>query len=116
MGVIEIEGMEFYAFHGHFKEEQVVGNKFHVFIRMENNCANEAVSDELDDALDYHKVYTLIKEEMQIKSKLLENICNRILVRLYDEFDSVYHAKIKVSKINPPMGGQIQQVSVTMER
>jgi dihydroneopterin aldolase len=116
MGIIEIEGMEFYAYHGHFKEEQVVGNKFLVNISIETNCTKAGISDNLNDALDYQKVYTLIKEEMEKKSFLLENICSRILDKLYLQFNSIEKASIKVSKINPPMGGQIKKVSVTLTR
>lgn len=116
MGLIEIEGMEFYAYHGHFKQEQVVGNKFLVNIAIETNCTNAGQSDNLKDALDYQKVYSLIKEEMEQKSFLLENICKRVLDRLYNEFDTIQKATIKVSKINPPMGGQIEKVSITLSR
>ncbi len=116
MGLIEIEGMEFYAYHGHFKQEQVVGNKFLVNVSIETDCANAGESDNLHDALDYQKVYNLIKEEMEHKSFLLENICSRILDRLHNEFSTIEKATIKVSKINPPMGGQIKRVSVTMSR
>lgn len=116
MGLIEIEGMEFYAYHGHFKQEQVVGNKFLVNIAIETNCTVAGQSDNLKDALDYQKVYTLIKEEMEQKSFLLENICKRVLDRLYNEFDTIQKASIKVSKINPPMGGQIEKVSITLSR
>ena len=116
MGIIEIEGMEFYAYHGHFAQEQVVGNKFLVNISLETDCSRAAISDELSDALDYQKVYLLIKDEMETKSFLLEHICNRILDRLFSEFSTIEKATIKVSKINPPMGGQIKKVSVSMTR
>ena len=116
MGLIEIEGMEFYAFHGHFIEEQVVGNKFILNIAIETDCDKAGISDKLDDALDYQKVYNLIKQEMEKKSFLLENICDSILNTLYQEFSSIKKATIKVSKINPPMGGQIEKVSITKTR
>lgn len=116
MGLIEIEGMEFYAYHGHFIEEQVVGNKFTLNVSIETNCKLAGKTDDLKDALDYQKVYNLIKKEMEKKSFLLENICERILDTLYHEFTTIQRATIKVSKINPPMGGQIKKVSVTMSR
>jgi 7,8-dihydroneopterin aldolase/epimerase/oxygenase len=116
MGIIEIEGMEFYAYHGHFRQEQVVGNKFLVNVSIETDCNVAGLTDDLNDALDYQKVYNLIKEEMEEKSFLLEHICNRILNRLYSDFSTINKATIKVSKINPPMGGQIKKVSVTMSR
>lgn len=117
MGVIEIEEMEFFAFHGHYEAEQLVGNRFIVYLRLETDCDQAAQSDELEDALNYLKVYGLVKEQMEIPSKLLEHLCKRILDTLYQNFDGmISSALIKVSKCNPPMGGNIGKVSVAMKR
>jgi len=115
-GKIEIEGMEFYAYHGHFAAEQVVGNRFLVDLTLITDCSKAAQSDDLNDALDYQIAYLIVKEEMQIKSHLLENVARRILDRFDKEFEAIENIKIKISKLNPPMGGQIEKVSVTMER
>lgn len=116
MGVIEIEGMEFYAYHGCFKEEQVVGNKFIVYARMEYDATRAAKSDSIHDALNYQRAYEMIKEQLQVKSHLLEHVCERILDTLYANFPELLHATVKVSKMNPPMGGQIEKVSLTLSR
>ena len=116
MGVIEIEGMRFYAYHGHFKAEQVVGNYFEVYVRLETDCSKAAQSDNLEDALNYQAVYESIQKEMQIKSALLENVVERILDALYAEFPAIEKARVKISKMNPPMGGEIERVSVTLKR
>jgi dihydroneopterin aldolase len=116
MGLIEIEGMEFYSYHGHFKEEQIVGNKFLVNIKIKTNCDAAAETDNLSNALNYQIVYRLIQKEMEKKSFLLENIAKRILDSLYAEFSTIEHAEIKISKMNPPMGGQIEKVSITLEK
>ena len=116
MGVIDIEGMEFYAYHGHFAEEQIVGNRFVIDLRLFTDCRRASKSDNLDDALDYQTAYRIVKEEMKITSHLLEHVAGRILDRLFDECGAVEKAKVKISKINPPMGGQIDRVSVTLER
>lgn len=116
MGLIEIEGMEFYAYHGHYEEERYVGNRFLVDIALTTDTARAEESDRIEDALNYQKVYALIKEEMeQHKSHLLEHIARRIINKLYEGFDAIEHIKLKLSKINPPMGGQIRCVSVTLE-
>ena len=116
MGVIEIEGMKFYAYHGHFPAEQVVGNNFEVYARLEAECNKAAESDNLDDALNYQAVYECIKEQMEIPSALLEHVGRRILDSLYERFPAIQNAKIKISKMNPPMGGEIERVSVSLER
>ena len=116
MGLIEIEGMHFYAYHGHFEAEQIVGNDFIVDLQLKTNCSKAALSDDLNDALNYQAVYALVQKEMTIKSRLLENVANRILNALFSEFPTLKNAKIKVSKMNPPMGGEIEKVSVTLSK
>jgi 7,8-dihydroneopterin aldolase/epimerase/oxygenase len=116
MGKIEIDGMYFYAWHGHFDVEQLVGNDFLVDVSLETDCSMAAVTDNLDDALNYQAVYDVVKKEMMEKSRLLENVVKRILDALEAQFPVIQKAKVKVSKVNPAMGGQIQKVSVTMER
>lgn len=116
MGLIQIENMEFYAFHGHFKEEQIVGNRFLVDLTIETDMAQPAKSDSLKDALNYQRAYEIIKMEMEKKSHLLENIAYRILNALYAEMEGIKKVTVKVSKMNPPMRGKIGSVSVVMEK
>lgn len=117
MGIISIEQMEFYAFHGHYKEEQIVGNRFLVDLDIETDTEKPSVSDQLEDALNYQMAYRLVRDEMKKhKSNLLEHIGRRILDALYNEFDGIEKATIKIRKMNPPMGGPMKCVSVTMTR
>ncbi|MFW5805031.1 MAG: dihydroneopterin aldolase [Bacteroidales bacterium] len=116
MGIIKIEGMEFYAYHGHYREERYVGNRFLLDISINTNTTKAEKSDNIEDTLNYQQVYAIIKDDMENKqSHLLENIGRRIIDRLYKNFDGIDKVKLKISKINPPMGGQIQSVSVTIE-
>lgn len=116
MGLIKIENMEFYAFHGHFREEQIVGNRFVLDLTIETDMSVPAKSDNLKDAVNYQKAYQIVKTQMEKKSYLLENIAGRILDALYAEMSGIKKATVKVSKMNPPMGGKIGSVSVVMER
>lgn len=117
MGKITIEEMEFYAFHGHYQEEQIVGNRFLVDLDMECDLKPPADSDNLEDAVNYQMAYMLIKKEMRRKkSNLLENIAKRILDALFAELEGLEKATIRVRKMHPPMGGPIKSVGVTMSR
>ena len=117
MGKIIIEEMEFYAFHGHYREEQIVGNRFLVDLEMEADMAKPAASDQMQDAINYQAAYKLIREEMrQKKSNLLENIARRILDALFDNLPGIEKATVRVRKMNPPMGGPIKSVGVTLSR
>jgi len=116
MGLIQIENMEFYSFHGHFKEEQIVGNKFIVDLTVETDMKVPAESDNLRDAVDYQRLYQIIKLQMEKKSHLLENIAGRIIDAIYTEMKGITKVTVKVHKMNPPMGGKIGSVSVVMTR
>ncbi|HUX56061.1 MAG TPA: dihydroneopterin aldolase [Bacteroidales bacterium] len=116
MGLIQIESMEFYSFHGHFKEEQIVGNKFIVDLTIETDMKLPAESDNLKDAVNYQRIYEIVKQQMELKSHLLEHIAGRILDAIYSEMEGINKATVKVSKMNPSMGGKIGSVSVVLSR
>ena len=116
MSVIQIEKMEFYAYHGHFREEQIVGNRFLVDLWIETDMRKPAETDNLNDAVNYQVAYKLIKEEMEKKSNLLEHIAKRILDVLFESLDGIEKVRVKISKMNPPVGGKIDSVSVLLGR
>jgi 7,8-dihydroneopterin aldolase/epimerase/oxygenase len=116
MGLIQIENMEFYSFHGHFKEERIVGNKFVVDLTLETDMKIPQESDNLKDAVDYQRVYEIVKLQMDKKSHLLEHIAGRIVDAVYAEMKGITKVTVKVSKMNPPMGGKIGAVSVILSR
>lgn len=115
-GIIELEEMEFYAYHGCYREEKVVGNRFLVNVSIRLDMRRAAQSDSIKDALNYVKVYELVRVEMQKTANLLEHVTGRILEGLYQNFPGIEWACVKVSKMNPPMGGQMRKVSITIER
>ena len=116
MGIIRIEDMEFYAFHGHLKEEQIVGNKFLIDLEIETDLEPAGNSDKLEDATDYSMACRIVKLEMEKKSKLLENIAKRILDSLYLNMKKIKKATVRIRKMNPPVGAKVGSVSVIMSR
>jgi len=116
MGKIELTDMEFHAYIGHYDEEKIVGTKFLVDLVVETECTTAGKSDKLEDALDYQIVYKIVKAEMSVVCNLVENVANRILDKLFENFENISWAKIKVSKLNPTLGGKIGAVSVILEK
>jgi dihydroneopterin aldolase len=116
MGLIQIDGMEFYAFHGYYKEERIVGNRFLVDLIIETDMKVPMESDNLKDAVNYQRIYEIVKLQMEKKSHLLEHIAGRILDAIYTEIEGIKKATVKVSKMNPPMGGKIGSVTVVLSR
>jgi len=109
---IHLQGMKFYAFHGHYPVEQLTGNEFIVELKIDAADSQAMISDNLADAINYQTVYEIVKKEMMVNSNLLEHVANRILNALYTTFPEIAKAEIKISKLNPPMGGEIEKVSV----
>jgi dihydroneopterin aldolase len=116
MGKIILEQMEFYAYHGCFEEEQIIGNRFIVNLEINTNTASAEISDKLHDTVNYQKVYNLVKAAMEVKSHLLEHIGRRIIDSVMSEFPVITGIKIRISKMNPPMGGKMNAVSVELTR
>jgi dihydroneopterin aldolase len=115
MSVISIEGMEFFAYHGCFKEEQLIGTKFIIDIFLTVNTKNAEESDNLADTVNYQEVFMLVKKEMQETSKLLEHVGRRILSSVKKSFPQVEKATLKIRKMNPPLGGKMDFVSLTLD-
>ena len=114
MSVITIENMEFYAYHGHFEEEQKIGTWFSIDLSMEVDTNKAELSDELEDTVDYSAVYQVVKEQMMIPSKLLEHVGRRILNAVKERFSDVKNAQLKIRKMNPPLGGKMDFVSLEL--
>ncbi|MBE6343651.1 MAG: dihydroneopterin aldolase [Lentimicrobiaceae bacterium] len=115
MSKITIENMEFYAYHGHFEEEQKIGTWFSLDLIMNVDTSKAEFSDELEDTVDYSAVYQVVKEQMMIPSKLLENVGRRILDTIKVRFPDVNDALLKVRKMNPPLGGKMDFVALELK-
>lgn len=116
MGIIKVENIRVYAFHGCLKEETKIGSNYRVDLEVKANLENSAVSDELGDTVDYVLLNKIVKEEMQHPSKLLETVAKRILNRIFKEDALVKKATISVSKLNPPIGGDVEKVTIKMTK
>jgi len=111
MGKILLEGMEFFSYHGCFREEQIIGTKYLVDLSIEADTASAEKSDLLSETINYSDLYRIVKEQMQIKSSLLEHVAGRILDSVRQLEPSITYAKLKISKLNPPVNGQVRQIS-----
>ncbi|WP_350293347.1 dihydroneopterin aldolase [uncultured Croceitalea sp.] len=112
MGKIKLNNIRVHARHGCLKEESIIGSDYRVDLEVSADLATPSVSDNLSDTVDYVHLNNIVKEEMAIKSKLLEHVAKRILNRIFSEIESITIAEVSVSKINPPIGGDVESVSV----
>ena len=113
---ITLENMEFHAFHGCLEHEQTLGNTFIVSVCMELDTTKPGKTDELDDTLNYQLVYDVIKGQMDMPSKLIEHVGQRILDNLMTDFPQIHNLSVKLSKLNPPLGGKVDRVTIELNR
>ena len=113
-GIIELEGMEFHAYHGCLESERLSGNLFTVDFRGETDLLKASESDALNDTVNYGAVYDIAKAEMAVPSDLLEHVAGRIVRRIAAEFPEFVRFTVRVSKKNPPVDGPVQWSRVTL--
>ncbi|UCE94684.1 MAG: dihydroneopterin aldolase [Flavobacteriaceae bacterium] len=116
MGTIKISNIRVYAYHGCLVEEGKIGSDYRIDLSVKADLQPSSKSDHLADTVDYVHLNTIVKEEMAVRTKLLETVASLILDRILLEIPLVKKAKIKVSKLNPPIGGNVEMVSIIMER
>src|SRR5574344_1217775 len=115
MSTISLEGMKFYAYHGCFAEERAIGTWFECSLAIETDTSAAQRSDRIEDTLNYLEVYQKVKKTFESPCRLLESLAQRIgeeLMRAYPEIESL---RVKVSKLNPPSGGQLERGSVSLD-
>lgn len=114
MAKILVEGIKIYAYHGCMEEESVVGGNYRVDVCIEADLSTASESDKLGDTIDYVKVYEIVKEEMSVRSKLIEHAAKRIIDALKNKFQNTKRIEVKVTKLNPPIKGVVEKVCVVL--
>ena len=111
-GIITINNIRLYAHHGCLKEEAVIGGNYIVDIKIYTDYSLAAMNDELSKTVDYCEVFEIVKREMKIRSKLIEHAAERIANSLKKEIPKIEHVKVRLTKIAPPVNGDVGSVSV----
>ncbi len=114
MGVVSLEGMEFYARHGYYEEERRIGNKYSVDVHLELNLDEAAEKDKLEGTVNYEKVYEIVAQVMSIDANLLEHLAGKMVNELKSNFSNVTGVTVRVSKFNPPIKGLCKKATVEL--
>jgi 7,8-dihydroneopterin aldolase/epimerase/oxygenase len=115
MGTVALEGLEFFAYHGFYEEEQKIGNRYTIDIQIVADLNEAATTDKLKATINYEVVYRIIAEVMQEPAKLLEHIGGQIIRQVRIQYPTVASVTVHVSKHNPPIGGVCQRARVSLE-
>lgn len=114
MHKITVEGIKIYAYHGCLEEEGKIGANYIVDVFMETDFAEAAKTDDLNKTIDYVTVYNIVKQQMGLRSKLIEHAGLRIMNELKKTLPGINKAEVKVTKLNPPMNGDVERVSIVI--
>ena len=112
---IEVNGIRVYAFHGCLPEEGKIGGNYLVDVHLETDFTEASLSDNLSQTIDYVTINRIVKEEMAIRSKLIEHVGQRIVNRIKKECASIIKLRVKVIKISPPINGDVENVAIIIE-
>lgn len=112
---INIEGINLYAYHGCLEEEGRIGAEYIVNVNMVIDFNKAAITDDLKLTIDYCTIYEICKKEMAVRAKLIEHVGKRIFVTIKQTFPQLLHTKVTVIKLLPPMNGNVDRVSISIE-
>lgn len=116
MGIIKLTNIRTFSYHGCLEEEAKIGSNYRVDLTIKTNLKPSAQTDELNDTVDYVDLNRIVVEEMAIRAKLLEHVAQRIIDRVLKELLPVLKIKIEVTKLNPPIGGDVEGVTIRMKK
>jgi dihydroneopterin aldolase len=115
MALIALEDVKFFAYHGFYEEEQIIGGEFVIDLYVETQIMRAARMDDLADTVNYETLYFICQSEMKKTRSLIETVAQSIVDRIETLFDSVRGVKIRLRKMNPPMGGRVGSAFVEIE-
>ncbi|MCH2223182.1 MAG: dihydroneopterin aldolase [Crocinitomicaceae bacterium] len=112
---IEVNGIKVYAFHGCLPEEGKIGGYYVVDVHLTTDFSLAAEQDDLSHTIDYVIVNQIVEQEMAIKSKLIEHVGQRIIMKLRKSLDTIENVRVKVTKISPPINGDVDNVAIIIQ-
>ena len=115
MGIIKLKNIRTYSYHGCLIEEGKIGSDYSVDLEVKTDLRKSSTSDNLEDTVDYVLLNRIVEEEMAVRSNLLEHVAHRIIKRIFDEVAAISRIILAVSKLNPPIGGDVEAVTIEME-
>ncbi len=117
MDTILLKGMIFYGYHGADKEENVLGQRFEVDVKMELNLAKAGETDALEDSVNYADVFACVKMIVEGKPcRLLERVAALINEKIMETYPAVQEVTTSVHKPGAPIPGVLGDVVVTLKK
>lgn len=111
---VSLHGAEFFALHGFYPEEQLLGTKFIIDIDVEFNSDADMTHDHIANTVNYEQLYTIAEEEMRHTRKLLEAVAQAVADKIRANHPFVEKIRVELKKLNPPLKGPVAYSAVTV--
>ena len=112
MVTVILHGAEFFAKHGFYPEEQVLGGRFVVDIEVGFTPASDLNKDELGNTINYAILYKITCEQMRQTRQLIETVAQGIMDDIKNHHPDLEIISVMVKKLNPPLGGEVKHSGV----
>jgi 7,8-dihydroneopterin aldolase/epimerase/oxygenase len=113
---IALKGLEFFAYHGYYSEEQKIGNRYGIDIVVHYDVELAGHEDNLQETVNYESLAAIAKKAMSTPARLLESIAVQIIDEIKGRFPEISHSIVTVRKFNPPIGILCHVAEVTIEK
>lgn len=117
MDKIIFKGMQFYAYHGVFPEENKLGQTYLVDLDIYMDLRPAGQSDQLEETINYAHLYEMVQKIVEGETyQLIEAIAEKIASQALQTFRSMEEIMVRVTKPNPPIPGHYDAVAVQIRR
>lgn len=113
---ITLKNCAFFARHGVYPQEEVLGQRFFVDAELEVEAGNSLELDELDNTVNYGIAFQEIeKVVIGTRRRLIEVLALDIARMLLGRFPPIRRAKVNIRKPSAPIQGVLDYVEVSVE-
>ena len=114
MNCIKVHGIRTFSFHGCLEEEKIIGGNYIVNVEVDCDFKTAAKHDDLSKTIDYVAIKEIVVKQMSIRSKLIESVAYNIVHEIKENLSMANNCRVEIKKINPPIDGDIDYVSVVV--
>ncbi len=107
MITVALKEVKFFAYHGFYAQEQVIGSHFVIDVQVEFLQQHHFNDDDIVHTVNYEQLYQIVDAEMKHTRKLLETVLQGIIDRIKTCFPFVENITASIKKLNPPLSGQV---------
>jgi dihydroneopterin aldolase len=115
IGTIKVKGIRQYCYHGCLPEEEKIGGWYETDVEVETDMDRAVKTDDLSETADYVQINEIVRNEMNVRSKLVEHAAGRIASALLKQISRIHSVAVTVSKLRPPVEGEAERFSVSIK-